>query len=63
MLNEYENLMAKHIGDYKHNPVFFDSKIGYVIEDQRMYLRAPTKEELKEIKVEFGDLEVKLNEK
>jgi len=54
MFDKYEN---KAIGYLKNKPVYYDNKIGYAIEEDKMYIRTPTHKEMRQIKAKFGELE------
>ena len=54
----YKGAYDKRIlGTYQGHNIYYDKDDGYVI--QRRYWKKPTKDELKEIKEQFGDLEKK----
>ena len=60
-MKEYKNLMGKYIGQLTDKrTIFYDIKVGYVIQGNKPYLRNPTHKELRQIKAKYGNLEKKL---
>ena len=61
-IEEYNGVYNNRVvGLYKGvHVVYYDSKNGYMIGNP--YIRKPTIKELKEIKIQFGDLEKKIIE-
>jgi hypothetical protein len=60
MDKNYQNLMAEYIGHLNNDKmVYYDTKIGYVIREEKSCLRNPTHKELRQIKAKYGNLEKK----
>jgi len=62
MSEKYQNLMANYIGHLnKDKTIYHDTTLGYIVREEKSYLRNPTHKELRQIKAKFGILEKKIN--
>lgn len=65
MQNAEIDIMNRYVGDYKYIgrlndlPLYYNKNDGYIIEIYGIGLRNPTKNETRQIKAKFGDLEKK----
>jgi len=59
-MDKYKSLNASYVGHLnKEKTIYYDTKTGYIIREEKSYLRNPTKKEIRQIKAKYGNLEKK----